>query len=51
MGGCLVPVVVIVGLYKLTPLYPNEDQDTFNDLNSADQVLKFEETDYKNHRT
>lgn len=42
-----VPVVALVPLYKLTPLFPNENQDTFNDLNSPAQVLPFEEADSK----
>lgn len=37
-----VPFVVCTGLYKLCPLYPY-DQDTFNELRSPSEVLKFEE--------
>jgi len=37
-----IPFVVCVGLYKLSPLYPYE-QDAFNDLNSPASILEFEE--------
>eukprot|EP01112_Ceratiomyxa_fruticulosa_P012160 TRINITY_DN3353_c0_g2_i2.p1 TRINITY_DN3353_c0_g2~~TRINITY_DN3353_c0_g2_i2.p1 ORF type:complete len:348 (+),score=73.18 TRINITY_DN3353_c0_g2_i2:196-1239(+) len=39
-----VPVMVCTGLYKLSPLYP-QDQDTFNDFLSPGQIIKFEEAD------
>lgn len=48
-GVCLaakahhVPVVVLSGLYKFTPLYPSEDQDTFVDFFPPEQVLPFEQ--------
>ncbi|KAL6056085.1 GCD complex subunit gcd7 [Balamuthia mandrillaris] len=38
-----VPFVVTVGLYKLSPLYPTYDQDSFNQLNPPSSILKFEE--------
>lgn len=34
-----------IGLYKLSPLYPF-DQDTYNDVKSPAAVLKFEEGEY-----
>ena len=37
-----IPVVVLVPLYKLTPIFPNENQDLLNDLNSPSEVLQFE---------
>eukprot|EP01091_Cochliopodium_minus_P018529 TRINITY_DN7547_c0_g1_i2.p1 TRINITY_DN7547_c0_g1~~TRINITY_DN7547_c0_g1_i2.p1 ORF type:complete len:217 (-),score=53.47 TRINITY_DN7547_c0_g1_i2:182-832(-) len=37
-----VPVVVLVPLYKLTPIFPNENQNLLNDLNSPSEVLQFE---------
>jgi len=37
-----VPVLVCSALYKLSPLFPH-DQDTFNDLLSPNEVLEFEE--------
>ena len=37
-----VPVMVCTGLYKLSPLYPY-DQDTFNDIVSPGSILKFED--------
>ncbi len=40
-----VPVVALSGLYKFTPLYPSEDQDTFQELNPPEQVLPFDATD------
>jgi len=40
-----VPLLVCVGLYKLTPHYPH-DQDTFNDLNSPGEIMSFGEVDY-----
>lgn len=40
-----VPVVVLSGLYKFTPLYPSEDQDTFADLNPPGKVLSLGEAD------
>jgi translation initiation factor eIF-2B subunit beta len=40
-----VPLVVLSGLYKFTPLYPSEDQDTFNNLNAPGEVLPFSESD------
>lgn len=40
-----VPVVALSGLYKFTPLYPSEDQDTFQELNPPEQVLPFDEMD------
>jgi len=39
-----IPIVVCTGLNKLTPLYPF-DQDTFNDIKSPAEALKFEEVD------
>jgi translation initiation factor eIF-2B subunit beta len=36
------PVVVCTGLYKLSPLYPY-DEDSFNDLVSPDPVMSFDE--------
>jgi translation initiation factor eIF-2B subunit beta len=36
-----VPVVVICGLYKMTPVFP-VDQDSFNNLGNPKDVLKFE---------
>ncbi|CAG8538277.1 11741_t:CDS:2 [Racocetra fulgida] len=36
------PVVVCTGLYKLSPLYPY-DEDSFNDLVAPDPVLSFNE--------
>ncbi|KAG9303727.1 hypothetical protein G9A89_018624 [Geosiphon pyriformis] len=38
------PVVVCTGLYKLSPLYPY-DEDWFNDLVAPDPVLSFDEGD------
>ncbi|KAF9437959.1 Translation initiation factor eIF-2B subunit beta [Entomortierella beljakovae] len=38
------PVVVCTGLYKLSPLYPH-DEDTFNVAFNPDSVLGFEEGD------
>ena len=35
-----VPLVCITGLYKLTPLYPH-DQETFNDLLSPGTLMPF----------
>lgn len=40
-----VPLVVVSGLYKFTPLYPSEDQDTFADMGPPNAVLPFDETD------
>jgi translation initiation factor eIF-2B subunit beta len=40
-----VPLVVLSGLYKFTPLYPSEDQDTFADMGPPNRVLPFGETD------
>ncbi|RHZ65124.1 hypothetical protein Glove_319g118 [Diversispora epigaea] len=39
------PVVVCTGLYKLSPLYPY-DEDSFNDLVAPDSVLSFEEGEF-----
>src|SRR3954447_11297480 len=36
------PVVVCTGLYKLTPVYPY-DEDSFNDLVAPDPVMSFDE--------
>src|SRR5690606_8312369 len=36
-----VPFVVVTGLYKLTPLYP-VDEDTFNNRNNPAEILPFE---------
>ncbi|PKY53823.1 IF-2B-domain-containing protein [Rhizophagus irregularis] len=36
------PVVVCTGLYKLSPLYPY-DEDSFNDLVAPDPVMSFDE--------
>lgn len=35
-----VPLMVCTGLYKLSPLYPY-DQDTFNDFNSPGSAVKY----------
>jgi len=43
-----VPFVVCTGLYKLTPLYPY-DQETFNDIKSPSEIMKFEEADTLEH--
>jgi translation initiation factor eIF-2B subunit beta len=43
-----VPLVVLSGLYKFTPLYPSEDQDTFADMGPPSNVLSFDETDTGN---
>jgi len=43
-----VPFVVCTGLYKLCPLYPY-DQDTFNELRSPSEVLKFESFLFSSH--
>jgi translation initiation factor eIF-2B subunit beta len=40
-----VPFVVCTGMYKLSPLFPY-DQETFNDINSPSAVMKFEEGKY-----
>merc|ERR1711991_555331 len=37
-----VPFVVLSGLYKFTPLYPSEDQDTFADMGLPNKVLAFD---------
>eukprot|EP00455_Lapot_gusevi_P015977 TRINITY_DN18155_c0_g3_i1.p2 TRINITY_DN18155_c0_g3~~TRINITY_DN18155_c0_g3_i1.p2 ORF type:complete len:128 (-),score=38.87 TRINITY_DN18155_c0_g3_i1:129-512(-) len=39
-----VPVLVLTGLYKLSPLFAF-DQDTFNDFNQPAQILNFEDPD------
>jgi len=39
-----VPLMVCTGLYKLSPLYPY-DQDTFNDIVSPGSIIKFEDAD------
>lgn len=39
-----VPVICCSGLYKLTPLFPH-DQDTFNFLNAPSEILGFNEWD------
>ena len=39
-----VPMVCLAGLFKLSPQYAH-DQDTFNELNSPSQVMRFEEGD------
>jgi len=39
-----VPLMVCTGLYKLSPLYPY-DQDTFNDCISPGSVIRFENAD------
>jgi translation initiation factor eIF-2B subunit beta len=36
-----VPVVVLTGIYKLTPLFPHEGQDTLNDLLSPSSVVDY----------
>ncbi len=36
-----IPLVVLTGLHKLTPIYAY-DQDTVNEQNAPDQVLPFE---------
>ena len=42
-GTYFLPIgVVCTGLYKLSPLYAL-DQDTFNDIKSPSEVMKFEE--------
>ena len=38
-----VPVLCLTGLFKLTPLYPHEGQDTLNDLLSPSSVLSNQE--------
>lgn len=38
-----VPVVCLTGLFKLTPLYPHEGQDTLNDLLSPSGVVEYAE--------
>jgi translation initiation factor eIF-2B subunit beta len=38
-----VPVVCLTGMFKLTPLYPHEGQDTLNDLLSPSSVVSYEE--------
>ncbi|CAI2178249.1 13573_t:CDS:2 [Funneliformis geosporum] len=38
------PVVVCTGLYKLSPLYPY-DEDSFNDMVAPDSVMRFDEGD------
>eukprot|EP01116_Phalansterium_solitarium_P023751 TRINITY_DN848_c0_g1_i1.p1 TRINITY_DN848_c0_g1~~TRINITY_DN848_c0_g1_i1.p1 ORF type:complete len:369 (-),score=151.58 TRINITY_DN848_c0_g1_i1:244-1350(-) len=43
-----VPFVVCTGMYKLSPLYPY-DQDTFNDINSPAEVISYEEADGGKH--
>ena len=40
-----VPLVVLSGLYKFTPLYPSEDQDTFADMGPPNAVMPFDEAD------
>lgn len=37
-----VPVVCLTGLFKLTPLYPHEGQDTLNDLLSPSGVVSMQ---------
>jgi len=39
-----VPFVVCTGLYKLTPLYPCE-QEAFNDIGSPSEILNYDEAD------
>lgn len=39
-----VPVVVCMGLYKLCPLYPTAEQDSFNCYNPPGSIMPFEET-------
>lgn len=41
-----VPLVCLAGLFKLTPLYPN-DLDAFNDLIAPGPVLKYQDTTTK----
>ena len=36
-----VPVVCLTGIYKLTPTFPHEDQDTLNDLLSPSSVIDY----------
>lgn len=36
-----VPVVCLTGMFKLTPMYPHEGQDTLNDLLSPSAVLQY----------
>jgi translation initiation factor eIF-2B subunit beta len=38
-----VPMVVCMGLYKLCPLYPTHDQDSFNNIFAPNPILSFEE--------
>ena len=37
-----VPVVCLTGMFKLTPLFPHEGQDTLNDLLSPGSVVDYE---------
>lgn len=37
-----VPVVVLVGLHKLTPFYPSDPSITLNDFRAASEVADFE---------
>jgi translation initiation factor eIF-2B subunit beta len=36
-----VPVVCLTGIYKLTPTFPHEDQDTLNDLLSPSSIIDY----------
>ena len=42
-----IPLVVLSGLYKFTPLYSSNEQDTFSDLNPPGELLPFDEVDLK----
>jgi translation initiation factor eIF-2B subunit beta len=36
-----VPVVCLTGIYKLTPIFPHEGQDTLNDLLSPESIVDY----------
>jgi translation initiation factor eIF-2B subunit beta len=38
-----VPVVCLTGMFKLTPLYPHDGQDTLNDMLSPSSVVNYAE--------
>jgi translation initiation factor eIF-2B subunit beta len=38
-----VPVVCLTGMFKLTPLYPHDEQDTLNDMLSPSSVVNYAE--------
>eukprot|EP00980_Cylindrotheca_fusiformis_P023064 scaffold10090_cov119-Cylindrotheca_fusiformis.AAC.2 len=45
LGACQnsVPVVCLTGMFKLTPLFPHDGQDTLNDLLSPSTVVNYAE--------